>query len=97
MEPWNQRNKLVLPAPQITDEELHEVVKLGKASQQAKELTEGSENDELLSDYSTMTPQRTLGSGSIGTPAAPASAAIQRQAQNILALNETDSALKFGS
>ena len=25
--PWNQRNKLVLPAPQISDAELQEVVK----------------------------------------------------------------------
>ena len=96
MTPWNQRNKLVLPTPQITDDELHEVVKLGKASQQAKELVDGSDgNDELLSDYSKMTPSRTLGTGG-ATPAAPASEAIQRQAQNILALNETDSALKGG-
>jgi len=43
-----------------------------------------------------MTPQRTLGTGGGATPAAPASEAIQRQAQNILALNETDSALKGG-
>ena len=47
-----------------------------------------------MADYSTMTPQRTLGSGD--TPAAPASDAIQRQAQNILALNETTSALQGG-
>lgn len=93
--PWNHRNKLVLPSPQITDDELHEVVKLGKASQQAKELVNEG-NDQLLSDYSTMTPSRTLGTGGGATPAAPASEAIHRQAQHILALNETDSALKGG-
>ena len=52
VQPWNQRNKLVLPSPQISDAELQEVVKLGKASQQAKELTADGENGELLSDYS---------------------------------------------
>ena len=92
--PWNQRNKLVLPAPQISDSELQEVVKLGRASQQAKELSEGG-NAELLSDYSTMTPQRTIGATPGATPA-PATDAINRQAQNILALNETDSVLKGG-
>lgn len=91
--PWNQRNKLVLPAPQISDQELQEVVKLGKASQQAKELSD-SGNAELLSDYSTMTPQRQLVPGQ-ATPA-PATDAINLQAQNILALNQTDSALKGG-
>ena len=83
--PWNQKNKIVLPAPQITDEELQEVVKLGKASQQAKELVDQSDgNNQLLSDYSTLTPQRTIGAG--GATPAPTTDAIQRQAQNILSL-----------
>ena len=53
---------MVLPSPQITDAELQEVVKLGKASAQAKELVAGNENgnDELLADYSTMTPQEMI-------------------------------------
>merc|ERR1719356_1449962 len=93
VQPWNQRNKLVLPSPQISDAELQEVVKLGKASQQAKELTADGENGELLSDYSSMTPQRTLSASA--TPA-PATDAINKQAQHILALNETESALKGG-
>ena len=66
VKPWNQRNKIVLPSPQITDEELQEVVKLGKASQQAKELVDQSDgNNQLLSDYSTLTPQRTIGASTI--------------------------------
>lgn len=40
---YYKRNKLVLPSPQITDAELQEVVKLGKASAQAKELVAGNE------------------------------------------------------
>ena len=95
VKPWNQRNKLVLPSPQISDAELQEVVKLGKASQQAKELTADGNNGELLSDYSSMTPsqQRTLSASA--TPA-PATDAINRQAQHIMALNETESVLKGG-
>ena len=49
----------------------------------------------MLSDYSTMTPQRQLVPG--GATPAPATEAINRQAQNILALNETESVLKGGS
>jgi len=93
--PWNQKNKIVLPAPQITDDELQEVVKLGKASQQAKELVDQSDgNNQLLSDYSTLTPQRTIGAG--GATPAPTTDAIQRQAQNIRALNQTNSVLAGG-
>ena len=56
-----------------------------------KELSADGDNGELLSDYSTMTPQRTLTASA--TPA-PATDAINRQAQHIMALNETESALK---
>ncbi|CAH1277446.1 CDC5L, partial [Branchiostoma lanceolatum] len=55
-----KRSKLVLPAPQISEQELEEVVKLGQASESARMVAEegaGSEASRaLLSDY-TVTPR----------------------------------------
>lgn len=42
LEPVRKRSKLVLPAPQISDQELEEVVKLGIASEQARQQAEES-------------------------------------------------------
>ena len=68
-----QRSKLVLPAPQISDTELEEVVKLGMTSEKSKLLAEDARNSEmatqdLLASYS-VTPQITPGR----TPRTPAS------------------------
>lgn len=67
-EPAKKRSKLVLPEPQISDQELQQVVKLGRASEVAKEvaLESGVETtDTLLADYS-ITPQ------AAATPRTPA-------------------------
>lgn len=67
-EPAKKRSKLVLPTPQISDQELQQVVKLGKASEVAREvaLESGVETtDTLLNDY-TVTPQASA------TPRTPA-------------------------
>ena len=71
-EPQRKRSKLVLPEPQISDQELEQVVKLGKASEAAKEAASESgskASQALLSDYS-------LASGSstahLRTPRTPA-------------------------
>ena len=69
----------------------HSFEKLSNLYFLLKELSADGDNGELLSDYSTMTPQRTLTASA--TPA-PATDAINRQAQHIMALNETESALK---
>ena len=55
-EPVRKRSKLVLPAPQISDLELEEVVKLGLASEQARQQAEEatptqSVTGQLLGDY----------------------------------------------
>merc|ERR1712141_788688 len=65
-EPAKKRSKLVLPEPQIDDEEMEQIVKLGKASEAAREsVTEeagegGSTraSDALLADYA-VTPSKT--------------------------------------
>eukprot|EP00117_Sycon_ciliatum_P007989 scpid36283/ scgid10888/ Cell division cycle 5-like protein; Pombe cdc5-related protein len=53
-EPVKKRSKLVLPTPQISDQELSEVVKLGFASENARALTEDGDasSQALLADYS---------------------------------------------
>ncbi len=50
-----KRSKLVLPAPQISDRELEQIVKVGRASDSARETAESSgdgASSTLLSDYS---------------------------------------------
>lgn len=68
LEPAKKRSKLVLPEPQISDQEMHQVVKLGRASEVAKEVVAESgveTTDTLLNDY-TVTPQ------AASTPRTPA-------------------------
>lgn len=90
-----KRSKLVLPAPQIDEAELEEVVKLGIASEQAKsfvETNDESASKELLSDYS-ITPQTNL----LRTPKTPAlQDTVMQEAQNILNLQQVDTPLKGG-
>ncbi|KAL5291785.1 CDC5L family protein [Megaselia abdita] len=94
-EPARKRSKLVLPEPQITDQELQQVVKLGRASEMAKEVAAESgieTTDSLLTDYS-ITPHVAV------TPRTPApyTDRIMQEAQNIMALTHTDTPLKGGA
>lgn len=94
-EPVRKRSKLVLPAPQISDQELEQVVKLGKASEAAKEAAEETGNkasEALLADYS-ITPSM----ANLRTPRTPAGQdKILQEAQNIMALTHVDTPLKGG-
>lgn len=95
MEPERKRSKLVLPTPQISDQELQQVVKLGRASEIAKEVAGESgieTTDALLADYS-ITPQAI--SATPRTPA-PQTDRIMQEAQNIMALTHVDTPLKGG-
>lgn len=68
------RSKLVLPAPQISDSELSEVVQIGLTSEHTKAMAEESGTSAsklLLNDYS-MTPGATPISMGTRTPKAPA-------------------------
>ncbi|XP_058451728.1 cell division cycle 5-like protein [Malaya genurostris] len=94
-EPAKKRSKLVLPEPQISDQELQQVVKLGRASEIAKEVASESgveTTDALLADYS-ITPQVTM------TPRTPAPVTdrILQEAQNMMALTHVDTPLKGGA
>ncbi|XP_058824788.1 cell division cycle 5-like protein [Topomyia yanbarensis] len=94
-EPAKKRSKLVLPEPQISDQELQQVVKLGRASEIAKEVASESgveTTDALLADYS-ITPQVAM------TPRTPAPVTdrILQEAQNMMALTHVDTPLKGGA
>lgn len=93
-EPAKKRSKLVLPEPQISDQELQQVVKLGRASEIAKEVASESgieTTDALLADYS-ITPQIA------STPRTPApfTDRVMQEAQAIMALSHVDTPLKGG-
>jgi len=95
-EPARKRSKLVLPTPQISDTELEQIVKLGKHSEAARESVVDGESvrasDTLLQDY-TLTP-----GAAMRTPRTPMAAQdkILQEAQNIMALQNTDTPLKGG-
>ncbi|XP_049591101.1 cell division cycle 5-like protein [Syngnathus scovelli] len=90
-----KRSKLVLPAPQISDAELEEVVKMGVASEVARQAAEESESangasSALLSEYSVTNNM----SAGLRTPAAQDR--IMQEAQNLMALTNIDTPLKGG-
>ncbi|XP_051935375.1 cell division cycle 5-like protein [Hippocampus zosterae] len=93
-----KRSKLVLPAPQISDAELEEVVKMGVASEVARQAAEESESangasSALLSEYSVTNNM----SGALRTPRTPATQdRIMQEAQNLMALTNIDTPLKGG-
>ena len=87
-----KRSKLVMPAPQTTDRELEELVKMSHSADAA--LAVGGENGaNLLQEYGS-TPSAQL---QARTPRAPKQAdTLLTEAQNIIALNQTDSVLEGG-
>ncbi|GAB1598639.1 cell division cycle 5-like protein [Argonauta hians] len=96
-EPIKKRSKLVLPAAQISDAELEDVVKIGQASEYARQQAEeggikDGASSALLQDYN-LTPQ----AGNLRTPRTPASEdTVLQEAQNIMALTNVDTPLKGG-
>ena len=96
--PAKKRSKLVLPAPQITESELEEVVKMGRTSEniaaEANASGSGASNM-LLSNYTFSTPA--VGNAGLRTPRTPATgASIMEEAQNMLALTNVETPLKGG-
>lgn len=91
--PAKKRSKLVLPAPQISDAELEEVVKIGASTEDihGEDLETSGVSRHLLADYS-MTPAATP---VLRTPQIPANEdAIMQEAQTILALQNVQTPLK---
>lgn len=93
-EPAKKRSKLVLPEPQVSDQDMQQVIKLGKASENARDvvLESGIETThDLLGDYSINTQI-------VATPRTPAviSDRIMQEAQTIMALTHVETPLKGG-
>nr|UEK51571.1 HOX-like protein 6 [Parasacculina yatsui] len=111
-EPVRKRSKLVLPSPQISDQELEHVVKVGKASEAVKQLLDSAEQDSdgghtsaaaadsLLSDYSAAGGGTDLlaaaSARAVARTPMPQTDRVMQEAQNIMALSQTDTPLKGG-
>ncbi|RFU77276.1 pre-mrna-splicing factor cef-1 [Trichoderma arundinaceum] len=91
----SKRRPLNLPAPQVSEGELEEIVKMGKMGEAANSLARESDNDAtrgFVNTYSTLNTN-----APIRTPRAPAQEDhIANEIRNIRALNETQSALLGG-
>ncbi|CAG7920793.1 unnamed protein product [Penicillium olsonii] len=89
-----KRSALSLPAPQVGEGEMEDIIKMGLAGERASQLT-GDEDftQGLLGNYSTSL----VGETPIRTPrAAPQEDHIANEIKNIRALNETQSSLLGG-
>jgi len=94
----------VLPAPQIADAEIDEIVKVGKATQAAKETAEmtgdGGASTHLISDYSFATPVVPDGATGLATLRIPMRTPavsvdlVMQEAQILLALQNVQTRLK---
>ncbi|RDA90454.1 hypothetical protein CP533_3948 [Ophiocordyceps camponoti-saundersi (nom. inval.)] len=91
----SKRRALNLPAPQVSDGELEEIIKLGKLGESASNMARQSDNDAtrgFINPYSALNAN-----APIRTPKAPAQEDhIANEIRNIRALNETQSALLGG-
>ncbi|PSS16679.1 hypothetical protein M430DRAFT_140952 [Amorphotheca resinae ATCC 22711] len=91
----SKRRALVLPAPQVGEGELEEIVKMGMIGERANLIARSSENDAtrgLVNTYSTINT-----GAPIRTPRAPAQEDyIANEIRNIKALTETQSSLLGG-
>jgi pre-mRNA-splicing factor CDC5/CEF1 len=91
----SKRRALALPAPQVSEGELEDIVKMGKIGERANLLAQSSENDAtrgLVNTYSTLNSQTP-----IRTPMAPAQEdRVATEIRNIRALTENQSALLGG-
>lgn len=90
-----KRKPLVLPAPQVSEQELEDIVKMGLIGEQASKMAGASENEAtrgLMGNYSSIqtgTPIRT-------PRAPPQEDHIANEIRNIRALTETQSSLLGG-
>ncbi|KAF8366135.1 cdc-5L [Pristionchus pacificus] len=89
-----KRSKLVLPAPQISDQEMESIIKIGQASDSVHQFADGSATSGLLTDYAADARANAVASRTARTPAAPDT--IMQEAQTILALQNVQTPLIGG-
>ncbi len=93
-EQLTKRRKLNLPAPQVSEQELENIIKLGLSSTGARELVVDGDyaSNELLGEYNRMSTNQPL-----RTPRTPAQQDnVALEARNLRALTNTQSSL-FGA
>ncbi|WKX89349.1 hypothetical protein Q1695_008750 [Nippostrongylus brasiliensis] len=89
-----KRSKLILPAPQISDREMEQIIKIGHASDSVRQYADGGATSSLLTDYAASARANATAARTARTPAARDS--VQMEVQNILALQNVDTPLKGG-
>lgn len=91
----SKRRPLVLPSPQVGENELEEIVKMGMAGERASKIAGDQDNEGtrgLVANYSTV-----VGGTPIRTPRAPVEEdRVANEIKNIRALTETQSSLLGG-
>lgn len=88
----SKRRGLNLPAPQISESEMEEIVKMGRAGKNDDMDEDGGSTRGLVGNYSTL-----MGNTPIRTPrAAPEEDRVANEIKNIRALTETQSSLLGG-
>ncbi|CAN8103049.1 unnamed protein product [Discula destructiva] len=91
----SKRRALVLPAPQVGEGELDEIVKMGMIGERANTMAQNGDNDATRGLINFYTPMNN--SAPIRTPRAPAHEDhIANEIRNIRALTETQSSLLGG-
>ncbi|CAB3408393.1 unnamed protein product [Caenorhabditis bovis] len=89
-----KRSKLVLPEPQISDRELEQIVKIGHASDSVRQYIDGNATSGLLTDYTESARANAVAARTMRTPMPKDT--IQTEIANLMALQNTESALKGG-
>nr|CDJ93627.1 Myb domain containing protein [Haemonchus contortus] len=89
-----KRSKLILPAPQISDREMEQIIKIGHASDSVRLYADGGATSSLLTDYAASARANAVAARTARTPLARDN--VQMEVQNILALQNVDTPLKGG-
>ncbi|RCN41816.1 Myb-like DNA-binding domain protein [Ancylostoma caninum] len=65
-----KRSKLILPAPQISDREMEQIIKIGHASDSVRQYADGGATSSLLTDYAASARANAVAARTARTPAA---------------------------
>ncbi|TKR93366.1 hypothetical protein L596_007838 [Steinernema carpocapsae] len=89
-----KRSKLILPAPQISDQEMEEIVKIGNVADSVRNMVDENPTSTLLHDYSASV-RNAAAARTARTPAA-ARDVVTEEAEILLALQNVETPLKGG-
>ncbi|KAJ1555561.1 CDC5 cell division cycle 5-like protein [Cladochytrium tenue] len=93
----SERRKLVLPAPQVGEAEIEELMKIGAAAESAKAIVDAdgtTASSALLSDYSALNPASNAAATPLRTPRTPATSdTLKIQARNLRAMEQSQTPL----